>query len=95
MKNVTARLAGHEIVAVSHAGNASKVKLGPAFLAGRTAQAVQPHRNVRIGLVDRFGRSAHLKAVVTIHTPRCVKIRGVAWIASRVHPKLGLLADGA
>jgi len=63
-------------------------------LTGRAAQASQPLLNVRIGLADGLRGDAYLKGIIAVDAFCCVKILGVALIASRVHRKLGLLADG-
>jgi hypothetical protein len=90
-----ASLAGYKIEAFSHAGNTPKIQFSTPFLTRRAAQFLQPLLNVRIGLADGLRGYAYLKGIIAAHASCGIKILGVALIASRVCPKLGLLADGA
>ena len=88
-----AGFAGDEIVAVPDARHAPEIQLPSPLLAGRAGEAVQPLRDVRIGLMDRFGGGADLESVVAVGTLCGVEGLGVTLIAARIHYKAALFAN--
>lgn len=95
MKRMAARRAGDEIETFADTGHASKIQLGAGLVAARAAQAGQPLGDVRVGLLDGFGRRADLEGIGTLQASGFVQLLGITLIAGRGDEKFRLFADGA